>query len=128
MCWVPKDRLDDIDSSFPARTKENMLEAMDQALNHCIFPGWELERAAALAKSKMGQGKVYPKPIRNPSNWFISQTRKAHAASAIGRHFELCFYDSLKGLDLVMDDSLKGLDLHDKVYAVHYVLYILVHE
>ena len=115
MCWVPKDRLDDIDSSFPARTKEHMLEAMDQALNHCIFPGWELERAAALAKSKMGQGKVYPKPIRNPSNWFISQTRKAHAASAIGRHFELCFYD-----------SLKGLDLHDKVYAVHYVLYMTI--
>jgi hypothetical protein len=115
MCWVPKDKLDDIDSSFPARTKDSMLEAMDQALNHGIFPGWERERAAALSKSKLGQGKVQPKPIKHPRTGKISQSRKAHAASAIGRHFELCFYD-----------YLKGVDLHDKVYAVHYVLYMTI--
>ena len=106
MCRVPKDKLDDIDCSYPARTKANMLEALDLALNSGIYPGWERDRAAGLSKTE--SHSVNPLPILNPRNNKIAVSRRDQAASAIGRHFALCFYD-----------SLPGLDLHDKVCVVH---------
>ena len=77
-----------------------MLKALDQAMHKGIYPGWEGD----INKELLQRGKTtfdQPKP-RKLVKWdgCLSQKRADIAASRLGRHFQLTFFDTIDGLDL----------------------------
>ncbi len=92
MCTVPKACLDEVNSNYPARTKKAMLDAIEEALEKGIYPGWEQD-----IKNQSGE----PIPIVKP-NGEIGKTRKAIATSRLGRLFVTLFFDGIHDLDLHM--------------------------
>jgi hypothetical protein len=94
MCKVPKSELDNLESSFEPRTEEKMLDALNDAVNG-IYPGWEKDRGV----DQHGKQRP-PLPLFSKNCELYSRTRKEQAASRIGRHLLVTFFDDLNGVDL----------------------------
>ena len=93
MCRVPKWEMDNLDASFEPRTKENMLQAVRDALRG-VYPGWEEERGV------LQTGEQRPPLSLFKENGELATTRAKKAAARIGRHLEVAFFDDLNGVDL----------------------------
>ena len=94
MCKVPKSELDNLESSFEPRTKENMLDALNDAVNG-IYPGWEKDRGV----DQHGKQRP-PLPLFKKNGELYSKERKEKAATRIGRHLLVTFFDDLNEVDL----------------------------
>ncbi len=79
----------------------------------CTDPGWKADRLKELNVEKHPQleieevlGKIQPRPLLNKDGLLVS-SRSSVAASRLGRHFVVTFFDELDGVDLhniVSDD------------------------
>jgi hypothetical protein len=101
MCQVPKYMMDDLDSEFQARLKENMFKKVKDALNG-IYPGWEEDRRKSRKDSHLPEDKatpVSPLPLINKDGTLV-KSRKQTAGSRIGRHIMVTFFDDLDKVDL----------------------------
>ncbi len=94
MCTIPKSLLDDIDTNYPARTKEGELRKVHDALFKGKWEGWEKGR-----KPSKTDGTIKPEPIVRKDGKII-QTRATRAARQLGRHLLPTFYDDLHNVDL----------------------------
>lgn len=99
MCCCPKDQLDDFTKSFPGRSKSSMLQKVSDAIKG-KYEGWEQDRA----KEFESRGKPVPHNLKPRSlikdDGTLGKTRKNQAASRIGRHMLVTFFDDLDGVDL----------------------------
>lgn len=84
--------MDDIDSSFPARTKEDMIQAVAEALFEGKYPGW---------KDEMEEDDDEPvgKPMFHKDGSIV-KSRARKAATKLGRQMMATFFDDLEGVDL----------------------------
>lgn len=98
-CMVPKFMLDDVDSNFPPRTKENMQKALMDALFKGIYPGWQNDLLQGSRKSfSQHEATLQPRPLINAAGKIVSRASKA--SSRLGRHLLSVFFDQLKEVDL----------------------------
>ena len=93
MCTIPKALMDDIEHSYPGRTKEGENDKLKQAMFKGIYDGWE---AGVKARK---DGTKQPLPIFNFKKGKVVETRKAHAQTAMGFHFLIKFWQELRGVD-----------------------------
>jgi hypothetical protein len=94
MCSIQKARLDDIDTLFPPRTKVESFNQMKEAMFKGTYPGWQEHRGL----DNKGQQRQ-PHPLVDKDGVLV-RTTSQKAATALGRHFLVAFYDELKHVDL----------------------------
>ena len=100
-CRIPKVQMDNIDDKFPARIGNDMVNAIDEAFHKGIYEDWEkdLTRKAIRKDNKAGKSCKKPLPLLNKDGK-ISKTRAKKAATRLGRHLQVTFFDAMKNLDL----------------------------
>jgi len=99
MCCCPKDQLDDFNTSFDARTKSSMLRKVSEAIQG-RYEGWKQDRAQVF--ERLGRSvpeNLTPRSLIKDDGTF-AKSRKNQAASRIGRHLLVTFFDDLDGVDL----------------------------
>ncbi len=124
MCQVPKYMMDDLDSVFQARLKENMFKKVKDALNG-IYPGWEEDRRTQLQKSRKdlnlsgdkAAAPVSPLPLIKKDGTLV-KSRKETAGSRIGRHIMVTFFDDLDKVDLHFQVILNVIFVIVIVYTI----------
>ena len=101
-CLVPKRLLDDLDQNFAARTKENMLQAINDAIFKGVYPGWLADRKKDILERKpeldVDRMSIHPKKLLKKDGTLV-KARAATAAARLGRHLVVGFFDDLEGLD-----------------------------
>jgi hypothetical protein len=101
-CLVPKRLLDDLDQNFAARTKENMFEAINDAIFKGVYPGWLADRQKEILEKDpdldVDRMSIHPKPLLKEDGTLV-KARAATAAARLGRHLVVGFFDDLEGLD-----------------------------
>ena len=86
--------MDDIETLFAPRTKVESFNQMKEAMYKGTYPGWQEHRGL----DNKGQQRQ-PHPIVDKNGLLVKSTSD-RAASALGRHFLVAFYDELKHVDL----------------------------
>lgn len=114
MCTIPKQLLDDIDTDYTGKTKEFMLQQLAKAWKKGEYPGWEDDLKEDLSQRGIevqpGQ-KLKARPLMKPDNTLVVG-RGQHAASRMGRHFVVNFFDDMHLVDLhAVVSTLDLLDL-----------------
>ena len=101
-CLVPKRLLDELEQNFAARTKENMFEAINNAIFKGVYPGWLADRKKSMLEKNpdldVDSMSIHPRELLKKDGTLVKE-RAAIAASRLGRHLVVGFFDDLEGLD-----------------------------
>ncbi len=101
-CLAPKRLLDDLDQNFAARTKENMFQAINDAIFKGVYPGWLADRQKEIMEKNLDldvdRMSIHPRPLLKKDGTLVKE-RAATAASRLGRHLVVGFFDDLEGFD-----------------------------
>ena len=92
MCKIPRWLLDDLDTNYPARERDEELDEVKTALFTGVYDNWENK-----VKAKK-DGTKRPIPILNKDGTTV-KTRRNHAGSSIGRHLLVGFWEDFEGVD-----------------------------
>ena len=101
-CLVPKRLLDELEQNFAARTKENMIEAINNAIFKGVYPGWLADRKKSMLEKNpdldVDSMSIHPRQLLKQDGTLV-KARAATAAARLGRHLVVGFFDDLEGLD-----------------------------